>query len=130
MNQVVGSSAAPYINNTLVPQCGRATQMFGATHWSAANYLAITAGQYPAGSPVGCGSVSACRSSTDNLFHQMEAPGLSWRAYEESMPSACSTSSQGLYSLGHNPPPFYSDLTDCATYDLPVADLTAKSGPL
>src|SRR3954468_2372092 len=127
-HNVIGNVAAPYINGTLRPQCGSAAQMFGATHYSAANYLAITAGAYPAGSPAGCGSVSMCHTPADNLFHQTETHALSWKAYEEAMPSACAKTSSGKYSLGHNPAPFYDDLADCAAYDVPVAALDVPSG--
>ena len=127
--QVVGNSSdAPYINSTLTTQCGWASNMFGATHYSAANYLAVTSGQVPAGSPAGCGSVASCNTGADNVFHQTEANGLSWKAYQESMPAPCSKTSSGNYSLGHNPPAFYDNLTSCATYDVPVADLTAPAG--
>ena len=127
--QVVGNSSdAPYINSTLTTQCGWASNMFGATHFSAPNYLALTSGQYPPESVAGCGSVSACNTPADNVFHQTEANGLSWKAYQESMPAPCSKTSSGNYSLGHNPPAFYDNLTSCATYDVPVADLTAPAG--
>jgi hypothetical protein len=130
-DQVVGNTTdAPYVNGTLTKQCGYATQMYGATHWSAANYLAVTGGQYPAGSSAGCGSVGACDTAADNVFHQTAAAGLSWKSYQESMPGPCYKSSSGSYSLGHNPVPFYTNLgSDCAQLDVPVADLTAQSGP-
>jgi acid phosphatase len=127
--QVVGDTTdAPYINSTLTKQCGYASNMFGVTHYSAANYLALTAGQYPIESPAGCGSVAACDTAADNLFHQAETHGLSWKAYEESMPAPCTRSNSGTYSLGHNPVPYYDDITDCATYDVPVEDLTSPQG--
>jgi phosphatidylinositol-3-phosphatase len=129
--QVVGSSAAPY-QTRLAAECGNATAMFAATHTSAANYLATSAGEYPAGSPRGCSSVYACADSSSNLYHQLDGAGLSWRAYAESMTSACSGSSGGGYKIGHNPAIFYRDLPvgDCRSNDLPVTDLTARSGPL
>ncbi len=128
-NVIGNATDAPYINNTLTTQCGYATKMFGATHWSAANYLAITAGQYPPESVSGCGYVAACDTANDNIFHQTQVNGLTWKAYQESMPSACYKSSTALYSLGHNPVPFYTDLnTTCNKYDVPVGDLTAQSG--
>jgi hypothetical protein len=128
---VIGNSTqAPYMNGTLAAQCPTAASMFGATHWSAANYLALTAGQYPANSAAGCASVTACSTSVDNVFNQLSVKGLSWKAYEESMPSACDKNvTSGYYKLGHNPPPFYTNLAStCAQYDVPVPDLTAQSG--
>jgi phospholipase C len=129
-NQVVGASAAP--NQTgLAAKCGNATAMFAATHASAANYLAMSAGEFPAGSAKGCGSVSACADASDNLYHQLDVAGLSWRAYEESMPQACSPSTVGSYKIGHNPPIFYRDIppAECQANDIPVPSLTDQSGP-
>ncbi len=126
---VVGSSNAPY-QTSLSTQCGNATVAFGATHTSAANYLATSAGEFPAASPPGCGSVKACSDNSENLYHQLDTAGLSWKAYQESMASPCDQSSSGAYKIGHNPPMFYSDipLSECQAKDVPVADLTAQTG--
>ncbi len=128
--QVVGNSAAPY-QTSLTKSCGSATAMFGATHTSAANYLALSAGEYPTASPPGCGSISTCHDNNDNLYHQLETAGLSWKSYQESMNGACSTSGSN-YKIGHNPPLFYTDIShaSCLANDLAVPDLTALSGAL
>ena len=127
---VVGpKSKAPYENGTLAVQCGLATTMFGVTHTSAANYLATTAGTFPASTVGGCGTVKACSSTSDNLFRQLSyAPG-SWRAYEESMPSPCFGAGAPGYKIGHNPALFYH-LAACSRSDMAVPDLTAQSGAL
>jgi phosphatidylinositol-3-phosphatase len=129
-SQVVGSPGAPY-QTSLAAKCGSATAMFGATHSSAANYLAVSAGEYPPSRPAGCGKVAACADPSDNLYHQLNAAGLTWRGYMESMPSPCTASSGGSYKIGHNPILFYTDLTSaqCQASDLPVDSLTAESGP-
>ena len=127
-NQVIGNSAAPY-ENELATSCGNATQAYGATHSSAANYLATSAGQYPAASPKGCG-YAACASSEPNIYQQLDSAGLTWKAYEESMPSACDTSGASAYKIGHNPPIFYTGISaaECQSNDLGVPSLTAASG--
>src|SRR5215472_5577199 len=127
--QVVGSQNAPY-QTGLASQCGSATAMFGATHTSAANYLATSAGEFPASSPPGCGSVSKCADGSNNLYAELDSAGLSWRGYMESMPSACYGSTSSPYKIGHNPILFYTDLpkSECLANDLPVADLTAPAG--
>lgn len=127
--QVVGDVDAPY-QTSLATQCGSATAMFGLTHTSAANYLGASAGEYPARSPSGCGSVKGCRDASNNLYHQLDAAGLTWRAYEESMPGPCAQHSAKKYKIGHNPALFYGDVpaAECAHDDLPVTDLTAQSG--
>lgn len=129
--QVVGSANAPF-QTSLASRCGSATAMFGITHSSAANYLGASAGEYPPSSPPGCGSVSACRDGSNNLYHQLDTFGLTWRAYEESMPGPCGQHSTQTYKIGHNPALFYTDISaaECASHDLPVADLTAQTGVL
>lgn len=126
---VIGNSAAPF-QNSLVGHCGFATSMYGATHTSAANYLALTGGTVAAKAYPGCGSVSSCSSSGPSLFSQLDAAGLRWKSYVESMPSPCYGNQAAPYKIGHNPAIFYTNLTDCGTYDIGVPDLTAKSGPL
>src|SRR5207237_4943007 len=80
---VIGNRSAPYINRTLVPDGLLATNYHAVFHPSLPNYLAMTSG-----SNDGCTSDSCARRSiaADSLFHQL---GSDWRAYEESMPSAC-----------------------------------------
>ncbi len=129
--QVVGNSSAPF-QTTLSKTCGVATAAFGATHTSAVNYLALSAGQYPAASPKGCGSVSACSDASSNLYSQLSSQYLSWRGYVESMPSACAQKSIFPYKIGHNPELFYTKISKsaCLSNDVPVNDLTAQSGAL
>jgi hypothetical protein len=106
--------------------------MFGATHTSAANYLALSAGEYPSTSPPGCGSVGACADGSENLYHQLDTVGKTWKAYEESMNTACNPKTLDPYKIGHNPPIFYTNIpaAECQANDLPVTDLTAQSGAL
>jgi phosphatidylinositol-3-phosphatase len=127
-SQVVGSPAAPY-QAKLASACGSATEAFGATHGSAPNYLAASAGQYPPSSLHGC-NYSACASGENNIYQQLDGAGLSWKAYEESMPSACDKSSAWPYKIGHNPAIFYTGISsaECRADDVPVADLTARAG--
>lgn len=127
--QVVGSASAPF-QTSLAANCGAATAMFGATHWSAANYLALSAGQYPAASPPGCGSISKCADPGPSLYTQLDAAGLTWKAYEEAMPTACDPASSGSYKIGHNPVIFYTTISsaECQANDVPVPSLTAQSG--
>jgi hypothetical protein len=127
-NQTIGNSAAPY-ENGLASECGNATQAYGATHSSAANYLATSAGQYPAASPNGCG-YTVCANSEPNIYQQLDGARLTWKAYEESMPSACDKSDAPPYKIGHNPPIFYTGIgaTECQSNDIGVPSLTTASG--
>jgi phosphatidylinositol-3-phosphatase len=127
-DQVVGVPAAPY-ETKLARACGNATEAFGATHGSGSNYLAISAGQYPSSSVDGC-NYPACASNEHSIYQQLDSAGLTWKAYEESMPSACDKTSVWPYKIGHNPAIFYTGISsaECRAKDVPVANLTARSG--
>jgi phospholipase C len=123
-DQIIGSSSAPYINQ-LASQCGLATNYHAVTHPSLPNYIAATSGDYwgiqdddpPSSHPL----------SGASLFSQVAAAGLSWRSYEESMPSNCDLSSSGTYAVKHNPAAYYTGIrTDCANWDVPMG--TTSSG--
>jgi phosphatidylinositol-3-phosphatase len=128
---VFGSPAAPYINNTLIPTSRLFTKYYAEEHPSLPNYLALSS----AGS-AGC-VLDNCPVGFDNqenLFHQMDTAGKSWKAYQESMPSNCFPSNQGAYLVRHNPPPYYANLSgSCAQKDVPftqfATDLQAGNLP-
>jgi phosphatidylinositol-3-phosphatase len=128
-DQVVGRPAGRY-ETRLAGECGNATEAFGATHGSGSDYLAVSAGQYPASSVHGC-DYSACASGENNIYQQLDAAGRTWKAYEESMPSACDKASAWPYKIGHNPAIFYTGISaaQCRADDVPAASLTARSGP-
>ena len=127
-NQVVGSPAAPF-QTRLARECGNATEAFAATHGSGPDYLAVSAGQYPASSIRGCAYL-ACVSNEDNIYQQLDRAGLTWKAYQESMPSACDKSSAWPYKIGHDPAIFYAGIgaAECQARVVPVAGLTTRAG--
>ena len=127
-NRVVGSPAAPF-QTRLARECGNATEAFAATHGSAPNYLAVSAGQYPSSSLRGCAYL-ACLSNEDNIYQQLDRVGLRWKAYEESMPWACDKSSSWPYKIGHDPAIFYAGISaaQCRARVVAVPDLTARKG--
>ena len=104
---IIGSRDAPF-ENRLARECGRAASYHGITHPSLPNYLAATGGSTfgvtddapPSDHPI----------SGQSLFGQVEAAGLTWRAYEESMPSPCQLSQSGRYAVRHNPAAYFTDL--------------------
>ncbi|MGH3471836.1 MAG: alkaline phosphatase family protein [Nocardioidaceae bacterium] len=108
------SSQAPYLHG-LASACGSETFMHAATHPSQPNYMALTSGE-----PTGVG----VHTDNDNVFHQAQSSGLTWKSYEESMPSNCHGAS-GLYKTGHNPAFYYKDLRSptntCTADDVPLA---------
>lgn len=115
--ELVGSPSAPYLNLTFIPQGTLFSNYSAITHPSLPNYLAMTAGD-----TLGCTTDNCAQNIPGaNLFHQLDAGLIQWRAYEESMPSPCFGSNAGDYAVRHNPAVYYADLTSgsCAARDVP-----------
>ena len=132
---IIGSSSAPYINN-LASTYALATNYYGAQYPSLPNYIDITSGS-DGGITTDCSSGPAsggCETSNTNIFTLLQNNGLTWKAYEESMPSACYKSDYGTLSAGgyivhHNPVPYYTDLSSvCSQNDVPLGDVSTKTG--
>jgi acid phosphatase len=132
---VHGSSQAPYFNS-LARQCGYSTSfmdnMFDTTdQLSLPHYLALTSGSNcntgVNSTGTGCiqddGNPSSHVLSTQSIFNQV----ASWRAYQESMPSACYGSGSGAYQPKHNPPPYYTAISTCSANDVPIAAVTCPT---
>jgi len=120
---IIGNkSQAPYINS-LAASCGLATNYHNTTHPSLPNYLAATSGiaqgSLPATTYLDCSPSVICDMTVGSVFGQ----GETWKAYEESMPSNCDKSSSGAYSVSHNPAPYYTSLSGCASHDVPYTQL-------
>jgi len=113
---------APYLN-ALVSECGLATNYHNVSHPSLPNYLAATSGRGRGGLPalswLDCSPSVVCHTSAASIFGQ----GETWKAYQESMPSACAGSNSGEYAVRHNPPPYYEKLSGCASHDVPYTQL-------
>jgi len=113
---VIGSSTAPF-ENSLAKQCGSATNNNGVSHPSLPNYLAATGG-----STFGVtndADPSAHKIGADSIFGQIAQAGLTWRSYNESMPSNCDTTSSGSYAVKHNPATYYIAIrAACGTNDV------------
>jgi phosphatidylinositol-3-phosphatase len=111
---LAASAQAPYLHS-LSAQCGVEKFMHAATHPSQPNYMALASGQATA---VGA------HVDGDNIFHQATVAGLTWKAYEESMPAACGKNG-GIFLAGHNPPFWFNDLKTpknlCKAQDLPMS---------
>jgi phosphatidylinositol-3-phosphatase len=122
---IIGNeSQAPYLN-ALAAECGVAANYHNVSHPSLPNYLGATAGltgtQLPLLSYTDCGVSLICDTSAQSIFGQ----GETWKAYEESMPSNCDKSNAGEYAVRHNPPPYYTSLSGCASRDVPYTRLAA-----
>ena len=116
-----GSSVAqrsPFVNGTLVPRCGLATNYHNITHPSLPNYIAATSG-----STQGLTSDKLQQYSVPSLFQQVAQSQRQWRSYQESMPQNCFGSDDGLYPADHNPVLDYTPLaSSCPLWDVPLGD--------
>lgn len=130
-NQIPGTTNSPYIDHTVLPQCGSNSNFHATTHPSYPNYLAMTSG-----STHGVADDNLRYVTGPSLFSQVDP---SWRAYNEYMPTNCdhvgqtgSNPPSQYYAGRHNPAVSYSDLPvgapsagDCATNDVPLGSPTS-----
>ena len=118
--QHLDATDSPYMMNNLRPRSAWFTNYYAATHWSQANYVALTSGRF-----TGCEQADfgyACRDDVDNVFHQLEVARRSWhvwleagngemrhrlgRVVHEQRPCPLT----GFYTTG-NPPINYTDIS-------------------
>jgi phospholipase C len=103
----------------LAQACGLATDYRAITHPSLPNYLAATGG-----STFGVTDDSGPSShpiAATSLFQQLTEAKLSWRAYDESMPTTCGRNPSGRYAVKHNPAVYYTAVRQqCAVDDVPL----------
>jgi phosphatidylinositol-3-phosphatase len=113
------ATRAPYLMSTLRPASAWLSNYYAATHWSQANYVALTAGSFtPCDQKDGGAS---CHRDVDSLFGQLDDAGLGWKVWLESGTFKCDTSSgsscssnepcplTGFYTTG-NPPILFDDI--------------------
>jgi hypothetical protein len=135
--QHLTATNAPYLMTTIRPSAAWFTNHYAATHWSQANYVALTSGQFTPCEQQDRGY--ACRDDVDNVFHQLDGAGLSWKVWLEAGTAKCDTGSggsctsndpcplTGFYTTG-NPPIDYTDISyaECLANDVPAG--TAEDG--
>ena len=118
---MIGSSDVPYLNS-LATRCGLATDYQGIAHPSLPNYLAATGGSTFA--ITDDGDPSDRPINAPSIFGQVDAAGLTWRAYDESMPTPCALDGSGLYAPRHNPAVYYVPLRRaCRQSDIPLGPM-------
>src|SRR5262249_11243999 len=89
----VKASDAPFLMGTLRPHAAWLSNYYAATHWSQANYVALVTGQFTRCEQHDGGI--ACHQNTDNLFHQLDLAGLTWKVWLEAGTAKCDTRSRG-----------------------------------
>ena len=141
---VVGSGAAPYLNNKLIPGCGLATNYHSYSHPSAPNYLALTSGTAHGKAAKKDCMPSACPQPQNSIFGQLGRAGRTWREYAEAMQGHCRATNDNdktyknangttgeMYYVRHAPPPYYTSAPvpgECSRWDVPLG--TSASGKL
>ncbi len=126
-SEVWNTSSTPYITQ-LGNAYARATNYSAITHPSLPNYLDLYGGSNY-GITTDCSPSSTCHVNAVSLADNLEAKGLTWRAYMESMPSPCYLTTSGTYAPKHNPFVYFDDIrtdtTRCNSHDVPYTDLSS-----
>ena len=106
-DEVIGSSEAPY-TNSLAGTYAFASRFYALQRPSLPNYLGLTSGT-TFGLAVNC---TDCSFRGRNLVDQLEQAHISWKAYLESMPTACfkGPEAPNQYVKEHNPFMYYPDV--------------------
>lgn len=139
---IAGNKSAPYMNGTLIPGCGVATNYHNYSHPSTSNYLALTSGIAQGKATSADCLPSGCPQSQASIFSQLGSAGQSWGEYAEAMPANCDKknydnttypdangSTGEYYYVRHAPPAYYTSApvpAECASWDLPLG--TTASG--
>jgi hypothetical protein len=107
-HEVIGAGDAPYVNR-LARRYAIPSRMYGVTHPSMPNYLALIAGS-TFGVDTNC---TDCIQRGRTLVDQLERHHVSWRAYMEGMPRSCYTGAfAGRYAKKHNPFAYFRRIVD------------------
>ena len=108
IGQIIGSPQAPFLNR-LAAKGTLLTSYFAITHPSLPNYIAMVSGDTQ-GITSDCGG---CNVDAPNLADQLEAAGVSWKAYMEDLPAPCSDAhTAGAYAKKHNPFMYFASVRD------------------
>lgn len=126
-NEVWNTSSSPYITS-LGNAYARATNYHASIHPSLPNYLELYGGSNY-GITTDCSPSSSCHVSATNLADNLEAKGLTWKGYMESMPSPCFLTTSGNYAPKHDPFVYFDDIRNnaarCASHVVPYTNLAA-----
>ena len=131
-DRIIGSPQAPFLNR-LAAQGTLLSDFHAITHPSLPNYIAMISGDTQ-GITSDCGD---CNVDAANLADQLEAAGISWKAYMQGLPAACSDAvGAGRYAKKHDPFMYFQSIRGnparCAKvvpFDELEADLAAGRLP-
>jgi len=130
-SSVKGSASAPYINGTLLPMGAHAENYVNlpGIHPSEPNYIWLEAGDNLGITNDNAPSTNH-QATTAHLVTQLEAAGVTWKAYAEGITgSACPVSTSGLYAPKHVPFVYFDDVrtnaSRCTSHVRPFSELAA-----
>jgi phosphatidylinositol-3-phosphatase len=122
---VVGSPAMPYLNS-LISQGALATNAFANVHNSIGDYFMVSTGAIVSTNPGFAGTYSG-----NNLARLLNAKGLTWKVYAQSLPSVGYLgSTSGAYVKWHNPFAYFTDVVNSAAQKarlVPIGQLGADT---
>lgn len=105
--QVIGNPAMPYLNS-LAKSYAVAANYDANSHYSIPNYFWITTGSY-----VTLSDGTTQKFNVNNVTRLLNSAGKTWKAYEESLPSAGYVGpSTGNYLQNHNPFSYFTDVVN------------------
>lgn len=130
-NDVIGNASMPWLN-ALAGKGSLLTAYYANAHPSIPNYFMLTTGQIVTVDDGFSGTVTV-----DNLAREFVNSGLTWKAYEESIPhSGYTAGNSGQYLERHDPFSYFSDVRNSSTaagnlvpFPQLWADMSANSLP-
>jgi hypothetical protein len=105
------SDQMPYVLN-LSKTFSTANAYISSTHPSLPNYIELTSGQTFGIDNDDDPKSNTVIQSTENLHDQLEAAGITWRAYMEDMGAPCNFYPTGKYMPHHNPFLYYASVAN------------------
>jgi acid phosphatase len=113
-SSIVGSSSAPYINNTLLKNYMYASNYSTNYHPSLPNYIDVVSGNNQGitsdGAPADFTPITA-----KHLGDFLDTANISWREYGESAGGPCAVTDSGHYATKHIPFLFFKDVAGTAS---------------
>jgi hypothetical protein len=113
---ILGNSSAPYINGTMLAMGAHATNYVNVPnlHPSEPNYIWLEGGSnFGLTTDADASSSHSIARNTPHLVDLLEDASISWRSYQEDMPTGvCALSSSGKYAAKHNPFVFFRDVSN------------------
>jgi len=124
-SDVMGNSTMPYFSS-LASKYAVATQYYADGHPSIPNYLMLTTGQMETFDDGFSGTIS-----DDNAVRELVNGGKTWKAYEESIPSAGYLGPDAVpYVRGHDPFSFLSDVQNSSSQAANIVPFTQFAADL